>query len=510
MAYLRSHHKKQHHEASGEEGHIRPRDLDPSLAPEKDLSALQGEAGNQATSKLVQGEVQRSRPPLERAQTARTGSGQPLSDETREQFEARLGQELSSVRLHTGSEAAAQADELNAQAFTRGDDIVVGSQAPDLHAPAGQELLAHELAHVLQQRQAVVQEDEISQAADQPEQQAEAAAWAAARDAPVQLPPAGNVPAIQREEKSKNLVSKGEVAAALEEFFTRSQQARRDKEFRITSQVRQGIELIFSEDQFGWLSVQSLLNRLDFPGDPGKFAQDVAAALSGPVDPQLVVRLKKIPVQEEPPGRIGRLKQLVERTKPAKGQRPTAPDPLASEKRFEQGMEDLRKLNERHQAEPAPTPRSIRIPPIDVLRAGRILSGLPQAIRGPKSSEPIRSVGELTPAVEEAIQAKVTPDALVPPGMKEDPGDFPDGQQVAREIARRLDAAQESGQTAIGLDLGNHYGNVKTMLPVLQELKRIAEVVKEALPHHARDVIRLDVTYAGKVAPIMLGSRESE
>jgi len=77
--------------------------------------------------------------------------GQPLPNATRRLFETRFRRDFSGVRLHTDSQAAASAAAVDAHAYTVGTDIVFGASryAPDTNA--GQHLLAHELAHVVQQ-----------------------------------------------------------------------------------------------------------------------------------------------------------------------------------------------------------------------------------------------------------------------------------------------------------------------------------------------------------------------
>lgn len=62
------------------------------------------------------------------------------------------GLEARSVRLHVGSEAAASADAVRARAYTVGSDIVFGAAQFAPHTPRGAHLLAHEMAHVAQQR----------------------------------------------------------------------------------------------------------------------------------------------------------------------------------------------------------------------------------------------------------------------------------------------------------------------------------------------------------------------
>ncbi|HEY1448116.1 MAG TPA: DUF4157 domain-containing protein, partial [Caulobacteraceae bacterium] len=77
--------------------------------------------------------------------------GRPLDAPTREMFEARLDTDLSNVRVHTGLAADKSAKSVNAVGYTVGQDVVFadGRYAPGTHD--GQKLLAHELAHVVQQ-----------------------------------------------------------------------------------------------------------------------------------------------------------------------------------------------------------------------------------------------------------------------------------------------------------------------------------------------------------------------
>jgi outer membrane protein OmpA-like peptidoglycan-associated protein len=69
-------------------------------------------------------------------------------------MESRLGDDFSGVRLHTDPDANRAADRERAQAFTVGDDIVFGSGRYVPGTPGGDALLAHELGHVRDQREA--------------------------------------------------------------------------------------------------------------------------------------------------------------------------------------------------------------------------------------------------------------------------------------------------------------------------------------------------------------------
>ena len=84
-------------------------------------------------------------------ETVLSGVGQPLAAPVRGDMERRFGHDFSTVRIHAGPEAARSADMVAAQAYTVGRDIVFG---PGRYAPetrSGRRLIAHELAHVLQQ-----------------------------------------------------------------------------------------------------------------------------------------------------------------------------------------------------------------------------------------------------------------------------------------------------------------------------------------------------------------------
>jgi hypothetical protein len=77
--------------------------------------------------------------------------GRPLDREARDFMEPRFGRDLSTVRIHTDGHAALSARAINARAYTSGNRIVWGEGAYAPDTPAGKRLLAHELAHVVQQ-----------------------------------------------------------------------------------------------------------------------------------------------------------------------------------------------------------------------------------------------------------------------------------------------------------------------------------------------------------------------
>jgi hypothetical protein len=91
-------------------------------------------------------------------------SGRPLDAATRAFFEPRFGHDFSRVRVHDGEAAARSAHALNAHAYTAGRDIVFSAGR---YAPAtreGKKLIAHELAHTIQQAPVIARDADIIKA----------------------------------------------------------------------------------------------------------------------------------------------------------------------------------------------------------------------------------------------------------------------------------------------------------------------------------------------------------
>jgi len=80
-----------------------------------------------------------------------TSAGQPLQSDTREFMERRFGQDFGRVRIHSDAPAAKSAGEINAKAYTAGNNIVFGEGQYQPATIEGKSLLAHELTHVVQQ-----------------------------------------------------------------------------------------------------------------------------------------------------------------------------------------------------------------------------------------------------------------------------------------------------------------------------------------------------------------------
>lgn len=128
----------------------------PEPAPRSDTMPaavlnLQRMAGNESVSALLgQQEEEEQRSPVH--DVIGSGGGSPLEPGARSFLEERMGADFSDVRVHTGGPADVSARSINAQAYTVGTDVVFREGAYQPDTPGGRHVLAHELAHVMQQK----------------------------------------------------------------------------------------------------------------------------------------------------------------------------------------------------------------------------------------------------------------------------------------------------------------------------------------------------------------------
>ncbi|MFL5764759.1 MAG: DUF4157 domain-containing protein [Bacteroidia bacterium] len=83
------------------------------------------------------------------------GQGQKLDTIQRKELENHTGTDLSSVNIHTNSNASEMSESINAKAFTHGQDIYFKEGQYNPSSNEGKSLLAHEVAHTVQQQGAV-------------------------------------------------------------------------------------------------------------------------------------------------------------------------------------------------------------------------------------------------------------------------------------------------------------------------------------------------------------------
>jgi hypothetical protein len=103
-------------------------------------------------AKAKSGGVKNSKDPY--AIKEELGDGQPLASGVRSKMESAFGMSFSDVRTHTDSNAASISNQVNARAFTVGNHVAFGTGEYQPGTLVGDALIAHELAHTIQQQNA--------------------------------------------------------------------------------------------------------------------------------------------------------------------------------------------------------------------------------------------------------------------------------------------------------------------------------------------------------------------
>ena len=144
------------------------------------------------------------------------GGGQPLPANERAFFEPRLGANLGPVRIHADEQAAPLSANLAARAFTAGSDVYFASGEYRPGSRQGRHLLAHELTHVVQQRDPGKRADIQRKLELRPPGKGEASAFGRAQELIDRLNTIS--PAIQYELKGRSLLYTLKDAAKLTHF----------------------------------------------------------------------------------------------------------------------------------------------------------------------------------------------------------------------------------------------------------------------------------------------------
>ena len=130
--------EKEEVQAKEEEEKVQAKEVEKVKEDEEEVQA-KGEGGNVASPGVSQ-KIKKS-----------ARGGRPLSGEIRAEMERAFGTDFSGVNIHTDADSVRLNKNLRSQAFTRGQDIYFNEGKYRPETSAGKLLLAHELAHVVQQ-----------------------------------------------------------------------------------------------------------------------------------------------------------------------------------------------------------------------------------------------------------------------------------------------------------------------------------------------------------------------
>ena len=132
-----------------------------SSSANPDIEAIQSQklmrkSAPNPTQRIVQSDVEAS------IQKAR-GKGQSLPENLQQPLEKAFNADFGQVRIHTDGQANQFNQSLQAKAFTTGKDIFFRQGEYQPNGQQGQELIAHELTHVVQQNNGLVQKQGLIQ-----------------------------------------------------------------------------------------------------------------------------------------------------------------------------------------------------------------------------------------------------------------------------------------------------------------------------------------------------------
>lgn len=403
------------------------------------------------------------------------GGGQPLDERTRARMEARLGHDFGRIRVHHDGEVARLADDAQARAFTAGDDIVFapGEYAPD--RPDGERLLAHELAHSVQQTGATGAGDAADGRAL--EGQASAAAEVAARGGRAEIGPAARAPAVQRDSKPgvAEVADRTEARASLRTFLVEQRERQGGKQLIVTPAVVLGIEGFFRADPSARLSVVMYVRPLlDQTVDLDGFAAKVAGYLPASV-PSSDTKPKPVGPKldtSSPPGAIAKVGRAVEKAAAAK------PSPEEQEAQWRRDDELGRARKAEGAKGPIPgLPGLILSPMIDPFMIARVVKEL--------KGEPAAAAQGADHAAVDKLASGLDPDLLVPAearASRTGAGSWAEASQVARSLGRELELAHRKNNSTVELRLGGNYRGAKDRLALIHALRRLVKDVRDALP----------------------------
>lgn len=474
--------------------------------------------------------------------------GVPLPTEVRARMQARLGQDLGGVRMHAGAEARRRAGEIDAVAFTTGEDIVLGAKADAPGTEAGDRLLAHELTHVVQQRQAAHVVDGVGGPGDS----AETAAHAVAHGAGAATTATGGaVHAVQRQPvlgKERMPVKREEVEKVLADYLEQVLQQQGRRTIDKTPQVINAITSLFRDDPVQasvelWLKgitdgtpaglalevarkLPAVIpeDRLDkIRGTPKKPSQDKSPKTAGEamgaglVDTTVAPLLRKLPLSKDKQdkiidaarsavgdGVVGILDAVLDASGiggPDKGAIHSAVEAAIKQQpgKAMDRQQDGAGSPYRKELSPSVAPAPPKAPGEKIFKLPAIPWDFPGTKAPPKPPAPPRKIDA---AVEQAA-LKVDPNALIPAEVRgtdraEEFGAT--GVDFALDVAKRLDAAQAKKDAHLYLEMGAQYANIKDRSGVFAAAKAIVFVMRDALTHHAALVERVTFTVGGEVA----------
>lgn len=430
--------------------------------------------GNSATAKLLE----------------ESNAGKKIPPHVRARIERSFGVNLSGVRVDDGPAAREHADALNAEALVERGRIHWSSTAPPVESAEAEPLLAHELAHVVQQREASVLENRVSSPGESAEVSARAAAGQAMAGKSASVGKGGAVAGTQRQEKlpsdPKAIADPATATQLLTVYLQKVANTTPPQNIKKAAVVRTQLQRLAFSGGAALMDVNAFVDAATTSSDPATMAKQFVAKVPR-ITLSALADLASASFIDPQPGIVQRAKDLAEKSSAGGGDTPKPPGYKSQE-------DQLKELQDKMAAM-----RGGKVPggfgpfKVDIFQLGRIIQGAGGVVK-PTVTRPAAPQSEDYPSVTAAI-AKMPKDALVPAEAKGkgDAGEWAETAEFAADLARVMDVAQKSNQTECTVNLGDNYEHVKDRAALRNAVETIIQQIRDALPHHASGVKYVDV-----------------
>jgi len=421
-------------------------------------------------------------------------SAKQIPASMRARMERSFGMDLRGVRVDDSPAAREDADSLNAEALVRDGQIRWSSTAPRVDSPEAEPLLAHEIAHVVQQDRAGDIQDRVSAPGDAAEAAADTAASQAlaGRSAAGQTASAstgGAVAGVARQPKAPGGTSATAISDAstatqlLTNFLQKVAKTSPPQNIKKARVVRDALRKLAASAgaSANLLDVDAFVDADTTSGDPASMARQFVAKVPR-ISAAALNELDKQPFIDAQPGLVDRASNLVDKSAAGGGDIPTPPGYVSPEDKGKNIGDTLAAMRG------GTVPGGFGPVKVDIFQLGRIAKGAGGVLK-PTQTKPAPVQSEDYPSVTAAI-AKMPKDALVPAEAKGkgDPGEWADTAEFALAVAREMDKAQKSKQTECTITLGANYETVKGREALRDAVEAIIQQLRDALPHHAAGV----------------------
>jgi len=397
--------------------------------------------------------------------------GMPLEPALRQDMEQHFGHDFSQVRLHFGSTAEQSAQDVNANAYTVGHNIVFGAGRFARGTQQGRSLLTHELTHVVQQGHAAAIDGrgvKIAVGRTIPVIQRDTPSGQGTQQ---KIPPGatkqGGPLSVTKSYDPEN-ASRDEVVQALTDYLNKEWALQGKRRLQVTDRVRTAIDKLFRENP----TASAALSRSNLPDSPADLAAKVGAVLPDSIPRKYMMHLYKEPGKEERPTSIpGKTKERVREMIGELGKTPPATGEANRPVEAPSNQPTMGESSGQHGVKTPERPFPGAAPP------------------SPKPDVPQAPAASADKAVNNIVQA-LDKDALIPEAAKGTPHatNFVDAQEFARRVSDQLAAAEAKKRYTVFVIIPQDYKGAVDLREIYDRMGAIVRQIADVLPGGVKNV----------------------